>query len=211
MKLLLYLSLILFLPYVSTATDIKINLSDSEKARLSDGKIVFREVPANNQSGKTFEAIGLIQATVDEVFQVLTKFEDYHVFQPHVTSVNILERGANHALLDFTLTLPLGKRKRYRLSETFENSGSSAVIKWEKSDWPELKRRDTINDSQGYWFVTNYPAKKEHVIAVYHIYTDPGPIPPGLGWIADILSKKSVPKVVVNTREYVYKIFKRDK
>ena len=87
----------------------------------------YREVPANNTKGKTFEAIGLIQATVDEVYKVLTKFEDYHTFKPHVTDVEILERDDHHALLNYTLTLPLGKRKRYRLSKTYENTGSLAV------------------------------------------------------------------------------------
>ena len=166
-------------------------------------------MPTNNKKGKTFEAIALIQATVDEVYQVLIKFEDYHTFKPHVTSVEILERDDNHALLDYTLTLPLGKRKRYRLSKTFENTGSLAVMKWVKSDWPGLKRSDTIDDTAGYWLVKNYPGKKGYVIAVYRVYTDPGPIPPGLGWIADILSKNSVPKVVIKTREQVYKVNKQ--
>jgi hypothetical protein len=43
--------------------------------------------------------------------------------------------------------------------------------------------------------------QKDHLLVLYHVYTDPGPIPLGLGWIVQILSEKSVPKTLSQTRK----------
>ncbi|MBN1290876.1 MAG: hypothetical protein JXB48_03475 [Candidatus Latescibacteria bacterium] len=187
-----------------------IKLTRDEKNLIEQGEVIVRELSSKDKKGKTVEAVGLIEATVDEVYRVLIKFEDYSTFMPHVSDVEIVQRDDSHAILNYALSLPLGKTKRYRLSKTYKYDGNTASMQWDLIDWPELKKSETIKNTTGYWLVKYYPEKKGYVIAVYHVYTDPGPIPLGLGWIADILSKNSVPEVVIKTREQVVKTRHKD-
>lgn len=88
----------------------------------------------------------------------------------------------------------------------FENHGNIAMLKWHKLPWPELKGKETIADTKGYWLLKNYPEKKGHALVVYHVFTDPGHIPLGLGWIARLLTRDSIPDVVKKTRSRVYEL-----
>ena len=184
-------------------------LTSDEKNRLLQGEVILRDKSTKEKEGRTFEAIGLIEATVNEVYQVLTKFEDYSDFMPHVRKVEILEPDTESAKLNYTLGLPLGIIKKYRLSMTFQSDESTAMLEWKKIDWPGLKENETIKDTTGYWLVKNYPEKEGYVIAVYHLYTDPGHISWAFKWIVDILSKNSVCDVVKKTRARVYDLYKK--
>ena len=53
----------------------------------------------------------------------------------------------------------------------------------------------------------NFEEKKGYVIAKYHVYTDPGAIAWGLNWIVDILTEKSLPRVIEALRERVLQIY----
>lgn len=125
MKTLLCLAAILY-GFVSIAIA-NIDLTQSEKDLVSQYKVIVREVPTNNKKGKTFEALGLIKASVNEVYQVLTKFEDYNKFMPNVSKIEILKRYVGSATLNYTLTLPLWIIRKYRLSITFQDNESTAV------------------------------------------------------------------------------------
>ncbi|MCI5125930.1 MAG: hypothetical protein D3925_16025, partial [Candidatus Electrothrix sp. AR5] len=46
----------------------------------------------------------------------------------------------------------------------------------------------------------------KHSLVLYHVYTDPGKIPFGLGWIVDFLGKDSVPEVLVQTKELAERV-----
>jgi hypothetical protein len=58
---------------------------------------------------------------------------------------------------------------------------------------------ETIRDTSGYWRIEAQSENKS--LTLYHLYTDPGPIPFGLGWIVDVLSKNSVPQVLLQTKD----------
>jgi hypothetical protein len=189
------------------ATDIE--LVQQERGLLSSGEVVLREVTNGKKGAKTFEAVALIKATVSDVYQVLVKFEDYPKFMPNVSKCEVLQRTDDTAILNYTLGLPLGKIKKYRLNMTFQNDKSRATLKWKLIEWEGLKESETIEDTTGYWLLKDYSEKAEHVIALYHVYTDPGPIPPGLGWIVDILTKNSIPDVVIKTRNRVYETYRK--
>ena len=78
-----------------------------------------------------------------------------------------------------------------------------AKVKWKKIEWPGLKLNETIRDTEGFWFISSFPEKADHVLAVYHVYTDPGPIPFYIRWIADWMAKNSVPKMIIATKDRV--------
>ena len=184
----------------------QIDLTQSERDLLSQGEIIVRDVSSNHDKGKTIEAVGLINANIDEVYYVLLRFEDYPDFMPNITQLEILDKSSNHAILNYTLELPLKKIKKYRLDMFYQKNENAAQLTWEMIDWPGLKETETINNTTGYWLIKNYPEKKGHILVLYHVYTDPGPIPLGLGWIVDILTYNSAPTIIINTRERVYSI-----
>ena len=201
--------MVLMLPNEKPIAAANIELVQQERELLSSGDVVLREVTNGKKGAKTFEAVGLIKATVSDVYQVLVKFEDYPKFMPNVSKCEVLKRTDDTAILNYTLRLPLGKVKKYRLSMTFQNEKSRATLKWKLIEWQGLKKSETIEDTTGYWLLEEYAEKAGHIIALYHVYTDPGPIPLGLGWIVDILTKNSIPDVMIKTRERVYATYRK--
>ncbi len=184
-----------------------IEFSDKEKQILLSGKIIQKEVPTIGKPGKTFQAAGVINATVSNVYEVLTDFEKYHEFMPHNESTIVLERTERHAIVNITLGLPLNQYKKYRLSWIMEYDKNIAKIKWKKIEWPGLKMSETIKDTEGFWYISSFPEKAHHVLVVCHVYTDPGPIPFYIKWIADWMAKNSVPKMIIATKDRVDDLF----
>jgi ribosome-associated toxin RatA of RatAB toxin-antitoxin module len=182
-----------------------IALAEPEKKRVAQGEIVVREIAAAGGKGRLFEAIGLIKASRNNVLMVLKDYEKYPEFMPNVSRVEIVEQKGNAAVLNYTLTLPLGKIKKYRLkiSESAPEKQVS-LLEWQIQPWPELKRAETITDTTGYWRIEEQSENKSLIL--YHVYTDPGPIPFGLGWIVDVLSKDSVPKALSQTKKRTEKL-----
>ena len=185
----------------------KINIKPEEKELIEQGEVIVYEIPTIHKNGRTFKAIGLINGEVDHVYKVLQDFESYPEFMPNLDKIEVLKHDSNSAILNYTLDLPLNKVKKYRLSTDFKQENNEAVITWKLIPWPGLKESEKINDTTGYWNFSKYPHKKGYILAVYHVYTDPGPIPTGLGWIVDILTKNSVPDVVLNTRQRVEELY----
>lgn len=181
-----------------------ISLSEHEKQLVARGEMVVREIAAGKK-GRTFEAIALVKAPRRNVVRVVTDYGKYPEFMPNVSRIDIVEQSGNGAVLNYTLSLPMGKVKKYRLriSESAPNSQSS-LLEWQMQNWPGLKAEETIADTTGYWRIEE---KSGHdSLVLYHVYTDPGPIPFGLGWIVDVLTKKSVPDVLLQTRKRAEKL-----
>ncbi len=202
-SILLVLSLITTLIREDSLLNKEIVLSQNEKNLLSQGEIIVRDLSSGEKDGKTIEAICLIKASIDEVYQVLIQFEDYHKFMPNINQVEILKNNSTHAILNYTLELPMHKIKKYRLDMSFGKDKYHAYLNWTMVSWPGLKDSETIRNTTGYWVINNYPDNEEYVIALYHVFTDLGDMPLGLGWIVDILTYHSVPSVLINTKERV--------
>jgi ribosome-associated toxin RatA of RatAB toxin-antitoxin module len=182
-----------------------IMLTENERKSVEQGDIVVREIETGNKPGQTFEAVGLVNTHSNNIIQVLTEYEKYPEFMPNVSHVEIVERSEGEAVLNFTLALPLGKTKKYRLRITLAEHGRKAsTIKWKMLKWPGLKDKETIKDTVGYWRIEE--KSENSSLLFYHVYTDPGPVPLGTGWIVDILSKKSVPKALLQAKETAEKI-----
>lgn len=181
----------------------EIILSQDEKDLLAQGEIIVRDLSSTDDDGKTVEAVGLIEASIDEIYQVLISFEDYDKFMPNITHVEILEKNSNHAILGYSLELPMNKIKKYRLEMFYGMDENHAHLNWKMVAWPGLEDSETIRNTTGFWLIKNDSDHEEHVIALYHVFTDPGEIPLGLGWIVDLLTYYSVPSVLINTKERV--------
>lgn len=186
-------------------TPASVVLTEGEKRLVDQGDIIVREVATANKPGRIFEAIGLIKAPKGTIIQVLTEYEKYPEYMPNVSRIDIVEKGEGEAVLNYTLSLPLGRTKKYRLRIiTIDHDNRTSTIQWQMQEWPGLKERETIRDTTGYWCIEEQ--SKNSSLVLYHVYTDPGPIPFGLGWIVDILSKNSVPEALLQTKERTERI-----
>jgi hypothetical protein len=188
------------------APDRDLSLTSEERSLLAKGKIVLREIPSPGRSGRTYEAVGLIQSSLNEAVSVLTDFERYPEFMPNVSAVRLCERVHPCSVIETTLRLPLGIKKRYRLRYTVAAQSAEAFeLVWEKLPWPELKPSQTVADTSGYWLVRGF--EEGGLIVVYHVYTDAGRVPLGLSGIARALAKDKIPDGIVSLRERIRSVF----
>ena len=186
-----------------------ISFSDAERTKLMHGEIVIRagSNPNGYTNGKTYDAFGLIRGTVEQVFGVLADYEKYPQFMPNVEATRIERSEGNTSVVEYKLGLPMGQVKRYKLSLTAAREDAEAHINWHKVPWPELKDSETIVETTGFWLLRPFPERPGYLLARYHVYTDPGRIPTGLGWIVNILTKGSMPDIVKNTNRRVESLY----
>jgi len=175
-------------------------MTEPEKKLVSQGEIIVRELSTAAKTGQTFEALGLANAPLTTLVQIVTDYDKYPEFMPNVSKVVILEQTGNTTDLGFNLALPLGKVKKYRIRiSILESESKTTRIVWTSLPWPGLKPAETIKETSGYWLLKSQSPTT--TLLLYHVYTDPGPIPFGLEWIVDILSKNSIPEALLKTRE----------
>lgn len=180
-----------------------IEMTRDESERVARGEIVLREVGNSSSRGKTFEAVAVIEAEPVATYRVLTEFDAYHEFMPNISSTRVLSEGEGEAVVDFVLGLPLGKTKKYRLQLEFHEDGGGAHISWHMVNWPGLAAEESIGDTSGFWRLLPYPNRAGKTLALYHVFTDPGEVPPGTGWIISLLSEKSLPRAIRQMRKRV--------
>lgn len=174
--------------------------SDTGPAALSESKVLLAETTKPGSPGKSFTAGTLIAAPVSQLCALLQDYEAYPAFMPNTTSTKVSQKGAGFSVIDVTLGLPMGKVKKYRLRMEPKVAADACRIAWKLVPWPGLKQEETIVDTTGYWDLV--PAASAGKTAVkYQVYTDAGPIPFGLGWVVDSLSKDSIPQTLEALRK----------
>jgi hypothetical protein len=160
------------------------------------------DVSKPGSPGKTFVAGTIINAPMQDVCTLLQNYSAYPSFMPNTESAKVTKADAGHALVDITLKLPMGKIKKYRLRMEPKVSADSCIVAWKLVPWPGLKQEETIVDTTGQWQLTSGASGGKTVVR-YNVFTDPGPIPFGLGWIVDSLSKDSIPQTLDAVRKRV--------
>lgn len=165
---------------------------------LAAGEVRVLDVSRAGSPGKSFQAATIIAAPVQEVCKLLQQYESYPAFMPNTQATVITQQAASHTVIDVTLQLPMGKIKKYRLRMEPQASAAGCTLAWKQVPWPGLKREETIADTSGQWGLTALAGGKTAVR--YSLYTDPGPVPLGLGWIVDSLSKDSIPQTLEAVR-----------
>ena len=167
---------------------------------LSESAVALADVSQPGSPGKSFVAATIINAPVPELCALIQNYEAYPGFMPNTQSTKVSQRGASFSVIDVVLKLPLGKIKKYRLRMEPKASAESCTVAWKLVPWQGLKQEDTITDTSGSWQLTPAPAAGKTVVK-YTVYTDPGPIPFGAGWIVDSLSKDSIPQTLEALRK----------
>ena len=145
--------------------------------------------------GKTFAASTSMPASVATVCAAIQDFAGYPQFMPNVDKIKVAPAAGGASLVDVTLKLPMGKIKRYRLKMTPKTGDASCNLAWQLVPMEGVKIEDTIFDTSGYWQLSPDPLDAGATAIKYQVYTDPGPVPMGLGWIVDSMSRDSIPKM----------------
>ncbi|MEC5159693.1 MULTISPECIES: hypothetical protein [unclassified Janthinobacterium] len=166
-----------------------------DTATLSESKVAMLDASQAGAAGKSFLAATIIDAPLPALCAIIQDFSGYPGFMPSVAKT-VVTRGADATLVDMTLKLPMGKSKRYRLKMDAKSSAQLCQLSWKMLPSAGLTPDQTIADTTGYWQLTPAPADKRKTVVKYFVYTDPGPVPIGMGWIVDSLSKDSLPKTL---------------
>jgi len=189
----------------------KDKLFQKHKTSLAKGKIIVRKISGHRGNAEEYEAMGLIEGTLREVSGVLTDYVSYPEFMPNVREISIRSSAEEGFVVDHTLSLPMGVLKKYRLKYWAKSEANSVQLFWKKWPWPELRPSQTIVDTYGQWILEDVPGTDNQVLAYYRVYTDPGKVPFGTGWIVDIVTKESIPNVIRETKRRVKHITKSTK
>lgn len=171
------------------ATDIDVN-------HLSETQVDIVDVSKSGAPGKSFVAGTMIDAPLPKLCAIIDNYADYPSFMPNTDKTVIVQTADAVSVVDMTLKLPLGKIKKYRLRMEAKNGPQSCHLAWKMVLQPALTAEETIADTSGYWELTPHPANKSKTIVKYFVYSDPGAVPMGLGWIVDSLGKDSLPKTL---------------
>jgi hypothetical protein len=192
-------------PGTAGSASADIDLTPQERAEVLKGKIVLRDLPNPGKNGRTFEAIGVLQGSLDEAFTVITDYRRYPEFMPSIEATAVREVSPTVAIVEIRLGLPLGMTKRYRLKYTAHKSAGGLDVTWEMVPWPEIPPGERIVDTSGGWTVRKFEAGG--LLTAYRFYTDPGHVPLGLTGLAMALAKRSIPAVIEKTRNRIRTLF----
>jgi hypothetical protein len=168
--------------------------------QLSDKEVALADVSKPGSPGKSFVAATIINAPLQEVCALIQNYEAYPGFMPNTQSTKVSQTGPSFSVIDVTLKLPMGKIKKYRLRMEPKASPAACVVAWKLVPWPGLKQEETITDTTGSWQLSPGPGQGKTIVK-YSVFTDPGPIPFGAGWIVDSLSKDSIPQTLEALRK----------
>ncbi|MHC4519125.1 MAG: tetratricopeptide repeat protein [Planctomycetota bacterium] len=180
---------------------------NQHKTAILKEKVIVRKVAGAGKNTEEYEAMGLIAGTLQEVSGVLADYEKYPEFMPNVEKTTIRHSIDGVVIVDWELSLPMGYVKKYRLKCWAKREGNRIQRFWKKLPWPGLEADETIVDTYGQWTLEPFPGQTNQVLAYYRVYTHPGRVPLGTGWIVDILSRNSVPSIIRRTRERVHDLF----
>ena len=174
-------------------------LSSLERAEVLKGKIILREIPSPDRKGRTFEAVGVLLATVEEALSAITDFRRHGEFMPRVEKTVVTDESDSVSVVEQYLKLPLGVHRRYRLRYSICRGDDGFRVDWKKLPWPEVPLSQSVVDTSGHWQVERF--SEGGLLAFYQVYTDPGRVPLGMKGLALSLSKREIPKVIESVRE----------
>jgi hypothetical protein len=172
-----------------------------DASKLSEAAVTMHDVSQANRPGKAFIAGTIIDAPTQKLCSIILDFPGYPGFMPNTAQARVSRATSEFSLVDMTLKLPLGKIKKYRLKMEPKTSEQLCRLSWKLVPWEGLAPEETIVDTTGYWELTPLASDRSKTAVKYFVYTDPGAIPTGLGWIVDSLSKDSIPKTLEALRK----------
>lgn len=176
-----------------------VTLTSAEQVEIQAGKVILRAIPSPGLKGRTYEAVGILEGDLEAALAIVTDYRRYRDFMPRTERTVVIDESDDVSLVEQYLKLPLGVHKRYRLRYTVRRGAEGFRVDWVKVAWPEVPLSQTVVDTSGYWQISAFGEGR--LLAVYHVYTDPGRVPLGMKGLALSLSKHEIPKVIERVRQ----------
>ena len=196
-KILIYYLIITFL--LGSPPPLKTyEITKEMHSKLIGGEIIVEEIQSTKGLGKHYNAYILINKNVDSVFNIISKFEEYPNFMPHVSNIDIVP-DIDIPNYWYFIELPMSIKYQYQISSLEYKSENISWLTWKLEDW----EKNNIKDTWGQWVISPYLNTKNLTLVQYQIYTDIGYIPFGFKWIVDFLTEYSLPDVLLNTKKYI--------
>ena len=136
---------------------------------------------------------------MEEALTAITDYRRYPEFMPRVERTVVTDESDSVSLVEQYLKLPLGVSRRLRLRYIVQRGEDGFRVEWEKVPWPEVPLSQSIAETSGHWQVERFD--QGGLLALYHIYTDPGRVPLGMKGLALSFSKHEIPKVLEKVRQ----------
>lgn len=167
--------------------------AEADPKGWSENKVTVTDLSEEGKAGKTFMATTLMDAPLQKLCAAIQDYPAYPQFMPHTDATQVVQQASDFSLIDMALKLPMGQFKRYRLKMQPQLRPQSCHVAWTLIPREDLQIDETIADTSGYWQLTPDPANGHKTLVRYFVYSDPGPVPFGLGWIVAMLGKYSLP------------------
>ena len=81
-------------------------LSDSDRQQLEAGALVIRDLPASDPGGIGLLVMGLVDATPDRVWKVMSDCEKQHEFMPRVSHSAVRDRDGDKHTCELAIDMP---------------------------------------------------------------------------------------------------------
>lgn len=165
-------------------------LTDSQKAELKEGRIVFSATDKDKESS-IIEAAIIFNKPPEEVWDMLSKTEEQIKYLKEVNKIKLIDSNGNTDTMWFQLKIMLFSI-RYQINHHYNSE--SLYFYWSldptyKSDFRELK---------GFWKF--YPYKNNKTFARYGSLVSFKFLPV---WLQDVLKKKGIEKALKSVKCYV--------
>lgn len=170
-------------------------LKPADREALKAGKIVtIKEEDSRSDekiTGRVF-AYGIIPATPDQVWTVLTDFEKWPEFLPKTKEVKVADVQGDNLWLYHKLKIMI--TLEYTVIYTFEPEIGRAGWVLDK------ERPHDIGDTTGFWEMIPVNGGR-WTLATYHATVDTGmPVP---AFVENFLTKESLPQIIEGLRDAV--------
>lgn len=174
------------------------SLSSSQFQQLNEGEILVDVVVGEVPIG---DAIGVIEATPEEVMEVLRNFDDHERVMSDMILAEILEYDGDVALCHGITDTPWPMEDRewvIRASDEVTQIDGMEVI---LSTFEYVEGSGNLEDINGYWLFIPWGADGSHTLARYHLEVDLGT------WLPDFLLEWStenfLPIKIQGLRDYL--------
>ncbi len=167
------------------------NLDDATRSRLERGDVITSLTDVNGH--KRAQALALISAPVDAVWEAITDYDEYKNFMPHTKESKVLSRKKNEVLFHTELEFPI-KEIWYDILLTLDKKNHHV-------DW--VMKEGSIRSNEGSWDLKKYDGDRKRTFATYTLATDPGFFVPK--FLLEKATQGSLPLIIQSVRKRVEK------
>ncbi len=163
---------------------------------LSESSVLLIDQSTPKFPGTTFEAGTIINTPLQRLCATIQDYADYPSYVPNTSVAKPTPQADGTTLVDMTLQFPFGIIKKYRLHMRPQVSRDACRLSWKMVAWEGLKPSETFADTSGFVTLAPWAFDPNKTTVIYHVHTDPGPVPFGFGWLVDNWSRDSTSKMV---------------